>query len=307
MWFKNLIIYRFTKPFTLGADALHARLQEKAFKPCGAHDRQSYGWVAPIQVDGAEYVHSANGYLMLCALRQEKVLPAQVVNEALEEKLRDIREKDGRVPGRKERADLKEELLFDLLPRAFTRSSRQYAYIAPREGWLVVNAASHTRAEELLTFLRDTLGSLPVVPLASKQLPYQAMTGWLRQGAPEQFTLGGECELRDAADEAASIRCRNQDLLSEDIQNHLKAGMVTVKIALSWQGGIDCVIDDKLGIKRLAFSDLIQEKAEEVHTDNAAEQFDVDFSIMTGEFARFIPALVAALGGEDLSAIDEAA
>ena len=38
-----------------------------------------------------------------------------------------------------------------------------------------------------------------------------------------------------------------------------------------------------------------------MNTESAAEQFDVDFAIMTAEFAKFIPAVLGAFGGEDLS------
>ena len=49
---------------------------------------------------------------------------------------------------------------------------------------------------------------------------------------------------------------------------------------------------------------MIMQKADDIHTDSAAEQFDVDFSIMSAELARFIPALLSAFGGEDTSNID---
>ena len=56
--------------------------------------------------------------------------------------------------------------------------------------------------------------------------------------------------------------------------------------------------------QHLRFSDMIMQKADDIHTDSAAEQFDVDFSIMSAELARFIPALLGAFGGEDTSNID---
>lgn len=88
--------------------------------------------------------------------------------------------------------------------------------------------------------------------------------------------------MRDGADESAVIRCKNQDLSSEDILNHLEAGMFVSKLALSWAGGIDCLIDEKLAVKKLRFGDLINDKLGEVATESAIEQFDVDFTIMTG-------------------------
>lgn len=300
MLFKNLLIYRFTKPFTYSPEELDEKLAEKTFKPCGSQEMFSFGWAEPLGQESAPLVHTANGCMMLCLQRQDRILPAAVIKEALEAKVAEIQERDDRKPGRKERMDLKDEITFELMPRAFTRSGRLFAYIDPREGLLYVNSGSHKRAEELLTYLRETLGSLPVLPLQARNQVESSMTHWLKSDAPAGFELGGECELRDAANESAVIRCKHQDLGSKEISNHLDAGMFVTKLELSWTGGIDFMLDDQLAIKRVSFSDLIKEKIGETDAETAAEQFDIDFAIMSGEFQRFVPALLEALGGENV-------
>lgn len=298
MWFKNLLVYRFTRPFTTSLEELNEKLSEAAFHPCSSQEQSSYGWTKPLGDAGSEYLHAANGYVMLCAKQQEKVLPAAVVNEVLEEKVREIQESDGRKPGRKERADLKDEITFDLLPRAFSRSRKLYAYIDIEGGLLFVDSASHKKAEDLLGLLRESLGGLPVIPLKAKNTAQNSLTEWVAGTAPSGFELGGECELRDRSDESAVIRAKNHDLGSEQIQSHLASGMFVSKLAMSWTGGIDFIVDDQLSLKRLAFTDLIRDKADDINADTLAEQFDADFSIMAGEFAKFIPAVIAAFGGE---------
>lgn len=300
MWFKNLLVYRFTRPFSTSLEELNEKLSAAAFHPCSSQEQSSYGWSKPLGDAGSEYLHAANGCVMLCVKQQEKVLPAAVVNEVLDEKIREIQEADGRKPGRKERTDMKEEIVFDLLPRAFSRSRKLYAYIDIEAGLLFVDSASHKKAEELLTLLRETLGSLPVIPLKAKNTAQHCLTEWVAGAAPTGFELGGECELRDRADETAVIRAKNQDLSSEQIQSHLQSGMFVNKLAMTWTGGIDFVVDDQLSIKRIAFGDLIRERADDINADTMAEQFDADFSIMAGEFAKFIPAVIAAFGGEEV-------
>ena len=308
MWFKNLLLYRFTKPFTHNPEQLSEKLAEKAFKPCGSQDLSSYGWVPPLGQHGTEFVHAANGYIMLCAKRQEKVLPAAVINEALAEKVQEIKAQDSRAVGRKERIELKEEITFNLMPRAFARSSTVFAYIAPEQGLLVVNASSAKRAEELMSYLRETIGSLPVIPVTANNLPQHAMTHWLKEGeTPENFEIGTECELRNPTDEGSVIRCKNQDLGSDEINAHLQTGMYVSKLALEWQGGISCIVDDQLSVKRLNFGDLIQEKVDREDAEDAAQQFDVDFTIMTAEFDGFIKNLMQIFGGEDLTDCEAAA
>ena len=143
-----------------------------------------------------------------------------------------------------------------------------------------------------------------MLPLETRDPIPATLTHWLRDGAaPAGFALGGECELRDSADDSAVIRCKNQDLGSEEIRSHLDAGMYVSKLTLAWSGDIAFMVDDKLAVKRLKFGDLINDRLGEVNAESAAEQFDVDFAIMTGEFAAFVPALLAALGGEDSAAM----
>ena len=302
MWFKNLQLYRFTKPFELDAATLGQQLEQYSFEPCGSQDFTRSGWAPPLGRHGSEFVHATNGYLMVCVKRQDKLLPAAVINEALEEKVLQIEEREARnLPG-KERRSLRDEIVFSLLPKAFARSSLQYAYISPRDNLLVVDASSAKRAEELLNDLREALGSLSVIPLAAKNLPIDIMTRWVNSGQPDQgFALGEECELRDNADISCVIHCKNQDLATAEIVNHLKTGMHVSKLALNWQERIECVLDEKLVLRRLRFSDLVQEQANEAEAEDVATQFDVDFSIMALELSAFFKALVGALGGEDLT------
>jgi recombination associated protein RdgC len=73
------------------------------------------------------------------------------------------------------------------------------------------------------------------------------------------------------------------------------------KLALCWQERIECVLDEKLILRRLRFSELVQEQADEIEAEDVATQFDLDFSIMALELSAFFKALVSALGGEDLT------
>jgi len=164
----------------------------------------------------------------------------------------------------------------------------------------VIDASSAKRAEDMLQDLRDTLGSLSVIPLVPKHQPIEVMTGWVSSGqSGSGFELGEEGELRDNADISSMIRCKNQDLSATEIVNHLKTGMHVSKLALNWQQRLEFVLDEKLTVKRLRFSDIVQEQASDAQADDAAAQFDVDFSIMALELSGFIKALTEAFGGAE--------
>lgn len=303
MWFSNLQLYRLTKPFTLTAEALAEKLEQHAFKPCGTLELSSYGWVSPLGRDGTELIHATGGRIMICARKEQKILPATVIRERVQEKAEAIEATQARPVRRKERETLKEEVIHDLLPKAFPRSGFTFAYISPKENLIVVNTGSAKKAEELLSYLRGSIGSLPAVSPSLNVAPSAIMTRWLNgDDVPNDITLGDECELRDVVEDGGIIRCKRQDLTTEEIQVHLDAGKRAVKLAIDWQEQLTCVIQDDLSIKRLRFGDEILEQHNDIDSDDPYAAFDNDFSIMTLELSRFIPRLLEVFGGENEAA-----
>lgn len=299
MWFRNIQLYRLPESFELDADALNAALAEKAFKPCGGLDTHSLGWAPPLGKHGEQLVHSANGRLMLCLRREDRLLPSSVIREALAEKVEQIEEQEARPVGRKEKTRLKDEIVVDLLPRAFTRSNHLYAYIDPRAGWIVVDSATPKKAEEMLSLLRETLGSLRAVPLAVNQSPALCMTRWVEGSLPRDFVAGDECELKEPVENGAVIRARKVDLDSDEVKTHLDAGKQVTRLAVEWSERLSCLLCDDLTVRRLRFLDLVMEEAADVDADDAAARFDADFTLMAAELHNFLPAMIEAFGGLD--------
>jgi len=306
MWFKNLCVYRLADSFDLSAEALHEHLGQKAFRRCGSLEMASIGWVPPLGHEGQMLTHSANGRIMVTARKEEKVLPTAVVREIVAEKVLEIEAEEMRTLRRQEKEEIRDEVLQDLLPRAFTRSRLTYAYIAPRDGWMLVDSASANKAEELIGLLRDTLGSLRVTPLKVRHAPAAVMTAWV-EGTDKAagFELLDECELRDLGEEGGVVRCRKQDLSSEEMQGHLRAGKQAVRLAVEWNQRLSCVLGDDLIVRRLRFADVLQEEAASSGED-AAARFDADFALMSLELAAFLPNLLEVFGGEE-EGLDKAA
>jgi recombination associated protein RdgC len=299
MWFKNLAIYRFTEPFTLSPETLEQKLLQQPFTPCGGHDEFSFGWTSPLGRSSDALIHANNGFMMICAKKEEKVIPSSVINEMLQDRISEIEEREARkLPG-KERTRIKDELIFELLPRAFSFSKKTYAYIDSQGGWLVVDAASAKKAEDLLSNLRKCIGSLPVVPIGASIKPANIMTQWLlNHDSPKDIVIEDECELRSPEEEGGIIRCKRHDLALPEIKNHLDSGKQVIKLAISWADRLSFVLDESLAVKRLKFLDLIQEQAADIEAFDETEQFDADFSIMSAELAQFIPRLLELFNAE---------
>ena len=303
MWFKNLQLFRLTERFGTDVQEIEAALGGHRFRACGGLDLFTLGWHPPLGDPDQSLVHAANGCFMVCAQRQERILPASVVNEAVAERIEAIEAEDVRQVGRKERQRLRDDVVQDLLPRAFTRSTRTYAYVDPQADWLIVDASSRRRAEDLVSLLRESLGSLPVKPPETTGSVPLILTDWLRQGtAPADFLIGSECELRDPDEQGAVVRCRRQDLTGEEIRTHLDAGKLVARLAVEWSDRLACVLADDLSVRRVRFTDLVVEEAADAGGEDAAALFDADFALMVLELRGFLKRLFGLFDGTEEAA-----
>jgi len=299
MWFKNVRAYRLTSPFTLSPERLGEQLRQRGFQPCAKSQALSLGWVAPLGGEEGELVHAAAGRMLLKLKREEKLLPATVVREQLEDKVAAIEAEQARKVYRKERLTLKDEIIQDCLPRAFTRSSVIHAYIDTRANWLFVDAASAGRAEELLNLLRDCIGSFPVLLPQVNSAPVAVMTGWLlHRNLPGDFELGLECELREPGEEGGVVRCRGVDLLSEEVETHLHAGKQVARLALGWDERLQLVLAEDLCLRRLKFADELMKENEDLPEGDEAARLDADFALMADAVSSLQERIMALFGGE---------
>lgn len=301
MWFKHLHLYRLHDAPTLSSDALASALQEHAAKPLGNADARRLGWTAPAGRLGAgQLVHEIQSHRLLSALRQERLLPASVVKEEVDELVADIEASESRKVTRKEKTALKEQVTEDLLPRAFVRSQKVDLWWDVNGQMIGINASSRTRAEDILDLLRETLGSLKVTPLSSQTLPIRAMTTWLGDAAsrPADLQLGDQVELKAKGDDGV-LRARQVDLDSDEIQQLLESGRQASKLAVSLEGRLSFVLHDDLALKSLRFGDALIEEADHADDgDDALARLETDFILMAQALSTDIPRLIEWLGGE---------
>ena len=197
MWFRNLLPYRLREGVAYDAEAAEARLAALAFTPCGSLEMHRSGFVPPLGPE-APLVHAAAGSLLLCLQQEEKLLPASVIREALDQRVQEREAAEGRKVRKRERDRLREEVVVDLLPRAFSRHKRTWGYIDTEAGFLVVDAGSEKQAEHFVEQLREAWGDLPLAPPETQMGPGTVMTRWLaQQEHPGDVELGEEAVLED--------------------------------------------------------------------------------------------------------------
>lgn len=289
MWFKNLYFFAFTRPFEWSEQDLEKQLNEHLFTPLKSTEMSHFGWVNALGKHGNSIVHSVNGNHLLCARKEEKILPAPVIKDMVEEKVNQLEAEQSRGATKKEKEQFKEDIIFELLPRAFSRVTDTHAYINAEHNIIVINTSSRGKAEDFLALLRKVLGTLPVTSISPEKAPDELMTDWVTDGSlGENFQLGTEAEFHALGDDGAVVRVKNQELDSDEIKAHLDAEKYVVKVALEWDDAMSCILCDDLAIKRIKFFDVLHEQNDDIDKDDVIARLDADFALMAGELNRFI-------------------
>ena len=293
MFFRNLTLFRFSPAVAEDLKRLDEALPEHRLRPCGPLEMGTKGFVPPVgRGEEAALTHMVKNCTMVTVGSEDKLLPSSVVNDELHRRVQKIAEEEGRKVGGRERKRIKDDVLNDLVPRAFIRSSRMKAYVDRKHGWLVLDTSSRKSAENALTQIREALGSFPAVPLAPEEGPRVLMTDWLAGGnLPAGLTLGDEVELRDPASATGAIaKCRRQDLDSEEVKEHLRNGKQVFQLGLVFDERMSFVLGEDLIVRKLKFLDVVLDEMGDSHQDAAAEA-DASFALLTLELERLLAKL----------------
>jgi recombination associated protein RdgC len=289
MWFKNARIYNVTELLNLAGN--DTALAEFKFTPCQGQDAVKMGFTYPVHESVKQLVHEGqDGLFVVAVKRQEKILPAAVINEELQPKIAALELDKGRPLGRKEKQALKEDLIQTLLPRAMPRSTVIRAVYDSKTGHLIVDTTSASRAEEELALLRKALGSLPALPWTDNNKLNMNMQSWLScLNLPYGFTLGHSAELKAPDEEGAKAKFSNHSLTHDDVQSHLEDKLVT-KLELTKAEKITFTITDDGSIRRIQWHELLANGNDELGWDDLLLRTDADLLLMVQQLRNLIAA-----------------
>jgi recombination associated protein RdgC len=295
MFFRNLTLFRF--PASLNFDDLDTGLTECLLKPVGALELSSRGFVSPFgRGEGEALSRRIDDAIWVAAGSEDKILPGAVVNDMLQKKLAEIEEKEGRKLGGRARKRLKEDLVHELLPRAFVKPGRTDALIDCRNGFIAIDTSSRKNGEAVVSDVRHALGSFPALPLNAEVAPRSILTGWIAgEPLPQGLSLGDECELRDPTDNGAIVKCQHQELQSDEIAKHLEAGKQVTRLALTLDDHLSFVLGEDLVIRKLKFLDGAVDQLESTERDDLHAELDARFALFSGEVRRLFLTLEPAL------------
>jgi recombination associated protein RdgC len=297
--FKNALVYRIASWDPASMADIEDRLAGGRFIACGATQPESAGWIEPRGEKHGALVENVGGQLILQLCVERKPVPGSVVKAALNERLEKIEAETGRRPKGKQAKELKEEIVHELLPRAFPKRSRTLIWVDPKAGIVLVDAAGMKKADAIVTQLVELLGGGIVLTLLQTQTsPATAMSEWLRtKEAPPGFSVDRECELKQPDSEKASVRYSRHTLDIDEVGEHIAQGKLPTQLAMTWAGRVSFVLTESMTLKKIKLLDVVLEGAgaSPGKDDNG---FDADVAIATGELGQLIPELIEALGGE---------
>jgi recombination associated protein RdgC len=296
--FKNALIYRITEWDRTALSSLEDRLAAGRFAECGATQPESAGWVQPRGDKHSSLMESVGGQLILQLCVERKAVPSSVIKTQLQARLDKIEQETGRRPKGKMAKELKEEIVQDLLPRAFPKRSSNLVWIDQKAGLVVINAGSTKSADRIVTLLVAALGGGVVLrPINTQIAPATAMADWLRtKEAPPFFTIDRECELKQPDSEKATVRYARHTLDIDEVAEHITQGKLPTQLAMTWNSRVSFVLNETLAVKKIKLLDVVLEGSAPAGKDDGG--FDADVAITTGELRLLLPDLIDALGGE---------
>jgi recombination associated protein RdgC len=296
--FKNLLVYRLASDWQVSPEQVQACLHANRFVPCGLTQEKSVGWVSPRGEEHGPLLEIVAGQYLFKLMIETRSLPASVVRRAVQERAAHIEASTGRKPGKKELRDLKDDIRLELLPQSFTKQLSVMLWLDRQAGLLVVDAASTARADDAVTLLLQSLPGLALRPLHTQLSPASAMTQWLlSQEAPAGMSVDMDCELKAGDASKAVVRYARHRLDTPEVQEHVRAGKLPTRLALTWRGRVSFMLTEGMALKKLAFLEGVFDGHEAQD-----EGFDADAAIATGELQGLLADVIEALGGEQAEA-----
>lgn len=291
--FKNIRFLRFTSAWPASEEKLHEALTAASFTPCGPLTEKTSGWEPPVDDSEGRLCRSVAGADLLQLRNQSRLLPAAAINEAVEVRVQEYRERMGEMPGRREKRRLKLETRDNLMTKALLRSDRTRGFFLKPDRLLAIDATSPAKVERFLTTLRAGLGRFDVSDLEFKRPVAELLKRIFLGDPPRGITMGRECRMQDPADTKATVRFTDMDLTDANIRKHVRDGMKLTHLGIQFNNIMSCVMDENGGLGKLRL--LGADAAETGESEDPLAQFDAEFVLLTGTLRQFIAMLTEAL------------
>lgn len=259
MWLKQFQVFHFSFDFF---QDLAPKLAKHHLSACPPHARMTHGWK---KVDEQNYSLSVNDFHTCLFGKEERILPAAVIHNELEKRL----QQQGQNLKRHEKQQLKQDVEFDLLPKAFCVQKKTIVIFDQKNQRMFIEATSPTQNEMILAYIYKTLGqSASMTPFNPIDNINRLWQKWLANPAtlPHFLQFSDRMQWIDADDPQKQIRCQGIDWGAEQ-QQWLEQGYIPKELSFIWRERIQFTLGPKFIFKRVQ---SIEDFSEHEADDNLA-------------------------------------
>lgn len=291
--FKNFVVYKLTRDIDFSD--LPNQLESCKFQEIPSGRLSTIGFIP--SVVGEDLHYGRLGFHLLSIKKEEKIIPSAYLKKELEKRVAKFEEMNGNKVKKSERDSLKDEVLHSLIPTAFTKEKVSRIIIDTLYKFVIVEAGSYNAASDLLVLVRKAIGSLPVVPVDTTTPVEVALTEWAADGeGMGQFILGTEATLKSVMEDGGELKCKKQEIISDEIHNHIEAGKRVTSLSLIYGESVLFTLNDDLRFTKVKFTDLITEQNDDIDREDIQSKFNADFVLYAREMRKLIKYTLESLG-----------
>lgn len=186
---KSLVCYDTIEFNTTVLTENYELVGDNLFVPCTGLKVHSIGFGKSAL---GNYIEEVNGVRILTVISQEKKPKKSHVDYLVDQRIATLEEEEMRAPTSCEKRAFKEDAILSLIPETFPDTPVTVSVMF-YQGLMFLDTTP-PRAEAVISFLRELIGSITAVPVSITGIT-QKLNDFVLSGAPEPFELGEKISL----------------------------------------------------------------------------------------------------------------
>lgn len=303
MLFNKVKFFKINKDFPVDESSLTKSLEAHLFTKIDKTQMSTQGFVNPFTHYADKPVYGMSGTFMVTLREDSKSIPAAAVKRKANLRIKELEKSKGEKASKDEKIDIKDQVLSEMcsaFPHDFVKDKYISAIIFPKEKLIAIDSVSDKDCELILTMLRTSIGTLPVIEFESDSIPTQVMTDWLKDesSVPDELNLLQECQLKDELDDGGAVATfKNQELNCDEIEGHLDAGKVASIVAVEWNDSLKFKIREDLTIHGVSYTDFVKDRLKDDSGEGAPiQKFDAEVALTVENLRMLAPNLLEIFG-----------
>jgi len=260
---KNIQMYNIDPDWIFDPEYLATAMESRQSREIGRMDLSHIGWG---RFDNGEFIIQTGEKLLIKLTERKKVVPPAAVKMELDKKVRKFEAREGRCPARKEKNELKDEVMQEILPKALEVSKDMHVILDLKDKKVYVGAGTLKAGDDIAGAVVKDLG-ISIVPYFGSEDMIASMTHWLMNDGlenDETFGIGSSCSMEADLEKKSKVKLSNVNLSSDECREHVAVGYKVVDIELYIPDTVSFTITKDTTIKKLAFDDMFIDSDDEL-------------------------------------------